>query len=82
MRRLDRHLRPPTDNAAYRAPVRLAGGEISVAAHALDSTAECDPAPSREARIAYSDQAATNAKISGVVRESAAYQDAAANGKL
>jgi hypothetical protein len=50
--------------------------------HAGDSAAEPEAVPGRDARIAYTDQAATDAITSGVVRESAAYQDATAKGNV
>ena len=55
---------------------------VDSVAHTGDSAAEPDAMPGRDARIAYSDQAATDAITSGVVRESAAYQDATANGNV
>jgi hypothetical protein len=51
-------------------------------AHTGDSAAEPDPVPGRDARMAYSDQAATDAITSGVVNESATYHDATANGNV
>jgi len=52
---------------------------LQTAAH---TAAERDAALGRDARIAYSDQAATDAMTIGVVKESPVYQDATANGNV
>ena len=46
------------------------------------TAAERDTVPGREARIAYSDQAARDAITIGVAKESHVYQDATANGSV